>query len=107
MRTCRRLYASIEEEGAAEDVEAAGEVEEEVASSPRVVRRGINVGNAVRVAVVRCWLDVRRHVLNAWRRVSGSGIYSTTCHGHIELLKLRSMRRNCSLVPQLPILLVI
>ena len=54
MRTCRRVYASIEEEGAAEDVEAAGEVEEEVASSPRVVRRGIKVGNAVRVAVVRC-----------------------------------------------------
>ena len=39
--------------------------------------RGRKEGRAERVAVVKCRLDVRRHVLKTLMRASGSGTYAS------------------------------
>ena len=61
----------------AEDVDAAGDVDDEgrgIWAGCRVTSNGTAGGSAESVAVVRCWFAVRRHALRAWMRASGSGI---------------------------------
>lgn len=63
-----------------EDVEAAGDVDEEgsgICAGGRITSNGTSGGKAESVAVVKCWFGVRRHAFTACTRASGSGICRT------------------------------